>query len=385
MMNSHQSSDLSGGLVSKDCGGGLVTPVKKSLNLGEVSRVSDEVRKFLAHVGLSHLKETVTLLPELLFGRHGSKLTDLNVAEIHLIEDTHRSEESLVALEVSQLSSLGEHEQAERWMVGHAHELSELVCILFIDNAGFDLLDEAQLEDVLAVVLPHALEVRLIGKLGCHLVRHDHVFLFDDLGGKLAKSLVLKLESCGTLRRAGIHAEKNVLILVSVGERVKDAVTLLVTLTVKQVTSVASPAHLGHLVVEEAILEATLPVLETEPLEGVGLIALTTELLGCPLGLEVVHGVLPGLARIGIDIPTVLVLVLGPIGDLETLEDGPGASVEGDVTDALKKSVWVEVLGVHVMHHVRLLVELVAIHILDANSYIIIKIKISTLLVKNTT
>ena len=38
-----------------------------------------------------------------------------------------------------------------------------------------------------------------------------------------------------------------------------------------------------------------------------------------------------------------------------------------------------EVLGVHVMHDIWLLVELVAIHILDAKSYIIIKIKISTI------
>jgi len=43
----------------------------------------------------------------------------------------------------------------------------------------------------------------------------------------------------------------------------------------------------------------------------------------------------------------------------------------------------VEVLGVHVMHHIRLLVELVTIHILDTESYIIIKIKISTLLEKH--
>ena len=37
-----------------------------------------------------------------------------------------------------------------------------------------------------------------------------------------------------------------------------------------------------------------------------------------------------------------------------------------------------EVLGIDVMHNVGLLVELVAIDILDTQSYIIIKIKIST-------
>jgi len=177
-------------------------------------------------------------------------------------------------------------------------------------------------------VLPHTLEVGLFGELGCLLVGHDHVFLFDDLGGELGKSLVLCLESCSAFWRASIHAEKDVLILVSVGERVEDAVTLLISVSVEQVTLVASPAHLGHFVVEETGTESTLEVLKSEPLKRVGLLALTRELLGSPLSLEIVHGVLPGLAGVSIDIPTVLVLVLGPIGDLESLEDSPGASVE---------------------------------------------------------
>jgi len=177
-------------------------------------------------------------------------------------------------------------------------------------------------------VLPHTLEVGLFGELGCLLVGHDHVFLFDDLGGELGKSLVLCLESCSAFWRAGIHAEKNVLILVSVGERVEDAVALLISVSVEQVTLVASPAHLGHFVVEETGTESTLEVLKSEPLKRVGLLALTRELLGGPLSLEIVHGVLPSLAGVSIDIPTVLVLVLGPIGDLESLEDSPGASVE---------------------------------------------------------
>ena len=102
------------------------------------------------------------------------------------------------------------------------------------------------------------------------------------------------------------------------------------------------------------------------------------ELLGGPLSLKIVHGVVPGGSGVGINIPAVLVLVLSPIGDFETLEDGSGATVEGDVTDALKKSLRMEILSVDVMHHIRLLVELIAVNILDTESYIIIKIKIST-------
>jgi hypothetical protein len=77
-----------------------------------------------------------------------------------------------------------------------------------------------------------------------------------------------------------------------------------------------------------------------------------------------VHGVVPGLTRVGIDIPAVLLLVLSPVRNFETLEDGTGASVEGDVSDSLEKGLWVEVLSVDVMHHVGLLVELVAINVL---------------------
>ena len=154
---------------------------------------------------------------------------------------------------------------------------------------------------------------------------------------------------------------------------------LLVGVGVEDVTSLAPPAHLGHFVVEETSTESTSPVLEAEPLEWVRLLALSSELLGGPLGLQVEHGVVPSLAGVGINVPAVLVLVLSPVGNAESLEDGSGASVEADVSDTLEEGVWVEILGVHVMHHVRLLVELVAIHILNAKSYIIIKIKISTI------
>lgn len=150
-------------------------------------------------------------------------------------------------------------------------------------------------------------------------------------------------------------------------------------------TLLTSPAHLGHLVVEETILEATSPILKAQPLKRVGLLTLTGELFGGPFGLNVMHGVVPGLARVGINVPAVLVLVLGPVGHAEALEDSPGASVERDVSDALEQSIRVEVLRVNVMHDIGLLVELVAVYIFDTKSYIIIKIKISTIGEKNTT
>ena len=124
---------------------------------------------------------------------------------------------------------------------------------------------------------------------------------------------------------------------------------------------------------------------KSEPLKRVGLLTLTSELLGSPLSLQVVHGVLPGLTRVGIEVPAVLVLVLGPVGHTEALEDGSGATVERNVSHTLEKSLGMEILGVDVVHDVGLLVELVAIDILNTQAYIIIKIKISTRIEKNTT
>ena len=62
----------------------------------------------------------------------------------------------------------------------------------------------------------------------------------------------------------------------------------------------------------------------------------------------------------------------GPVGNLEALEEGTGVSVEADVTDALKQGVWVEVLSEDVVLNVRLLVEFIAIEILNSNTYIIL-------------
>ncbi len=62
----------------------------------------------------------------------------------------------------------------------------------------------------------------------------------------------------------------------------------------------------------------------------------------------------------------------GPVGDLEALEEGARASVEIDLTDALKEGLRVEVLSENVMLNVGLLVEFIAIEVLDSNTYIIL-------------
>lgn len=67
-----------------------------------------------------------------------------------------------------------------------------------------------------------------------------------------------------------------------------------------------------------------------------------------------------------------LLLSGGPVGNLESLEEGTRVSVEADVTDTLKEGVRVEVLSENVMLNVGLLVEFIAIEVLDSNTYIIL-------------
>jgi hypothetical protein len=111
---------------------------------------------------------------------------------------------------------------------------------------------------------------------------------------------------------------------------------------------------------------------KSEPVENVGLESLTSELHGGPLRVQVVHGVFPCLSGVSIQLPTVLLLSGGPVGDLEALEESTGLSVEADITDTLKETVRVEILSVDVMLNVRLLVEFIAIEVLNSNTYIIL-------------
>ena len=376
-MDSTCSGNLSGRLVREGRGG--IAGSEHSLNLGLVSWVRDEVRELLAHGRLRKIVDDIKLLPELLLDGHGCRVSHFNLAETDSLEHSEGGLVALITLQVGELAGSGHDEEAEGWGLGHANKLIELGIVISADSARLNSGGDALLQLVLTVELPHTLEVRLIWESRRHLMGHDHVFSLDDLGGKVAKSLVLTLKGSSTLWGPCVHAKEDILILVGVGEGVEDAVALGLSIFTEEMALVALPVHLGHFVVEHAGTIASEPVLSSEPLKRVGLLTFTVERYRGPFSLKIVHGVVPGLTRVGIDVPTVHVLVLSPVGDAETLEDGPGSAIEGDITDALKQGLGVEVLGIDVMHNVGLLVELVAIDILDAQSYIIIKIKLAQL------
>jgi len=85
-----------------------------------------------------------------------------------------------------------------------------------------------------------------------------------------------------------------------------------------------------------------------------------------------VHGIIPSLSGVSIKLPSVLLLCGGPVRNLEALEESSRVSVEADITDTLMEGGRVEVLSENVMLNVGLLVEFIAIEVLDSNTYIIL-------------
>lgn len=57
-----------------------------------------------------------------------------------------------------------------------------------------------------------------------------------------------------------------------------------------------------------------------------------------------------------------------PLGDLKAFKDGTGLSVETHITYTLEKSVGMEVLSVDVVHDIWLLVEFIAVNILNSQA-----------------
>lgn len=194
----------------------------------------------------------------------------------------------------------------------------------------------------------------------------NHILLGDHLRNELASSFPLLLELLTTLWGGGVHAEDEFVLLISGGERVKGLFGIV------EVTTVSEPSGLGNLVVEETRGVTLAPLLKSEPVEDVWLESLTSELHGCPLTVQVMHGVFPCLSGVSIKLPAVALLSGGPVGHSEPLEDGSGVSVEADFTNALKKTIGMEVLSEDVMLNVWLLVEFIAIEILNSNTYIIL-------------
>ena len=137
---------------------------------------------------------------------------------------------------------------------------------------------------------------------------------------------------------------------------------------------VSQPVWLSDLIVEKSGGSTFTPLLKSEPLDNVWLLSLSEELHWGPLGRKIGEGVLPSLSGVGIDLPSISLFSGGPVWDSETLEESSWSSVETDISDSLEEGLRMEVLSIDVMHDIWLLVELVAVEVLNSNTYIRVKI-----------
>merc|ERR1712166_979743 len=117
-------------------------------------------------------------------------------------------------------------------------------------------------------------------------------------------------------------------------------------------SSVSVPPRVWDLVVEKSRRGTFTELLESEPFDWVWLLSLSPELHWGPFGMEVSHGVVPGLSGVSIKLPSVSLLSSSPVWD----------------SDSLHKIFRVEVLSPNMVHDIWLLVEFLTVEVLNSDS-----------------
>lgn len=341
----------------------------QGLDSGSAGWVGDELRKLLSHVDLGQSELVVEGSPELGLEWLSSQLAQVQ-AQVDSLECSLGSLIAVVVGQVWSQSLVGENVLGHRQVLLLAEESQGGVGILLGELACGDGVADSAAESELSVVGPHSLEVSLLADWLWHLVWEEHVLGSEHLWAHLGDGVVLSLESLSALLGGGVDSEVNWKLLIGVSERVE---VVLLDLWLK-VALESVPPWLWHFVVEQSGGVTLSVLLESEPLEWVWLVSLTEEWSWGGLGVELVHGLVPCLSGVIVDLPSASLVGGGPVGNLESLEDGSWSSVEGHVSDSLEEGGWVEVLSVDVVHVVWLLVELLQVEVLDPNSYIIINL-----------
>ena len=202
-----------------------------------------------------------------------------------------------------------------------------------------------------------------------HLMWECKIFFPDDLWSEGVESIKLSLELSSSFLGGGVNTENNLLVLIGMGEWVE------VLLWVIEMTVVSQPGWVWHLIVEKSWGSSFTELLKSEPFNNVWFLSLSPELHWSPFSTQVSHGIIPGLSRVGINLPSVSLFRGGPVWNLETLEESSRSSVERNISYSLEKGGRMEILGIDMMHNIWLLMEFVAIEILNSNTYLIMKFK----------
>mmetsp|Transcript_10238 Transcript_10238/g.10205 ORF Transcript_10238/g.10205 Transcript_10238/m.10205 type:complete len:254 (+) Transcript_10238:239-1000(+) len=253
----------------------------------------------------------------------------MEVVETELLEDLLGGFVAFIAFQVLQLPQLRVDVQIHSGHIVQIDKVFEGIGLFLGDLLLLHQLGEARPQHMLPVVLPDSPVMRLRSDVFGDFVGVDEVVLVDHFWDHGADLVEFLLELVSALLGGGVDAEDHGVVLVGVGEGVE------VLLMVVQVASEPPPSGLGGLIVEQPAGSARSPLLKPEPLEGVGFEAFSHELDGGPLGAEVVEGIVPGLSRVVVHLPPILLLRRGPIRHFEPLKQGSWSSVEGDVPDPL--------------------------------------------------
>jgi len=337
--------------------------VHDGLHFHLVAWVSDHDSKILLQTFLSEAEVAVHVGPELGLWVSGSVQIDWICVHANSLHNSISGEETFIfgeswsesglGIDVvgnGQLSSLGSEEFA-----GSSH-------ILIADFSGFNSGLGSILESMSLVSPPESLEMSLSVHLLLDLMWVDNSILLDDLWDHFCEGIILSLEQISSLLGGGVHTKEQWNVLVGLGEGVEFLFLII------GVTTSSNPEWLWDLIVEESGGSTLTELLETEPFKWVWLLSLTKEWLWGDLCIEIVHGLIPGLSGVGIELPAVHFVGLGPLWYLESLVESSGSSIEVDISDSLEEGLWMEVLGVKMPHEVWLLVELLAIKVFDSNT-----------------
>jgi hypothetical protein len=253
-------------------------------------------------------------------------------------------------------------------LVSFTKEFKGMGSVIRRASTGVNSILNVVSERVLSIEMPHSLEMNFLGELLWHLMWVKHVFWLDQFWGHSAENIEISLELLSSFFGGGVNTKVNWLLLVTVSERVENFISVLgIKMSVMSV-----PPWLWDLIIEESGGVTLTELLESEPLEWVWFLSFSKEWSWSTLGVEFVHGIIPGLSGIAIEFPSDGLGSLGPVWNLVSLEDGSWSSVEGNISDSFEEGRWMEILSIYVMHVVWLLEEFLMIEILNPNTYIIV-------------
>ena len=220
--------------------------VHDGLDLHSVGWIGDEIWELFSHLDLGEVELSIKVVPELDLIWLSGQVAEWDVGHTNGIHNLVGGEERLIVGKIWSASLLGKNVLLNSEVVSSTKEFGEGSGITFGDLALSNGIRDGRLEGMLSVVLPDSLEMWLVRDPLAHLMWVLEVFHSNDLWAELMKGLILLLELDSSLLSGGVDSENNLLVLISVGEGVKDL------LWVVEMAVVSQPSWVWHLVVEKS-------------------------------------------------------------------------------------------------------------------------------------